>query len=74
MEKKYFQISSAVNFHTCANAHVVANVSEIVPEILECCDQRRDLKKKRGYIEGTNNYTEVNKKISKDMHHENKSV
>ena len=37
------------------------------PEILDLCDQRRDLKKKRGKPEGTKNYREIKRKIRTEM-------
>ena len=38
----------------------------VTPEILDLCDQRRDLKKKRGQPEGAKDYREI-KKISTEM-------
>ena len=35
----------------------------VTPEILDLCDQRRDLKKKRGEPEGTKDYREIKRKI-----------
>ena len=39
----------------------------VTPEILDLCDQRRDLKKKRGEPEGAKDYREVKRKISTEM-------
>ena len=35
----------------------------ITPEILDLCDHRRDLKKKKGELEGTKDYREIRRKI-----------
>ena len=37
------------------------------PEILDLCDQRRDLKKKRGELEGAKDYREIKRKIRTEM-------
>ena len=37
------------------------------PEILDLCDQRRDLKKKRGDPEGAKDYREIKRKIRAEM-------
>ena len=39
----------------------------VTPEILDLCDQRRDLKKKRGEPEGAKDYREIKRKIRTDM-------
>ena len=39
----------------------------ITPEILDVCDQRRDLKKKRGEPEGATDYREIKRKIRTEM-------
>ena len=39
----------------------------VTPEVLDICDQRRDLKKKRGAPEGAKDYREINRKIRIDM-------
>ena len=39
----------------------------ITPEILDLCDQRRDLKKKRGEPEGAKDYREIKRKIRTEM-------
>ena len=39
----------------------------VTPEILDLCDQRRDLKKKRGEPEGAKDYREINRKIWTEM-------
>ena len=39
----------------------------VTPEILDLCDQRRDLKKKRGEPEGAKDYREIKRKIWTEM-------
>ena len=39
----------------------------VTPEILDLCDQRRDLKKKRGEPEGAKDYREIKRKIRSEM-------
>ena len=39
----------------------------VAPEILDLCDQRRDLKKKRGEPEGAKDYREIIRKIRTEM-------
>ena len=39
----------------------------VTPEILDLCDQRRDLKKKRGEPEGDKDYREIERKIRTEM-------
>ena len=39
----------------------------VTPEILDLCDQRRDLKKKRGEPEGSKVYREVKRKIRTEI-------
>ena len=39
----------------------------VTPEILELCDQRRDLKKKRGEPEGAKDYREIKRKIRTEI-------
>ena len=39
----------------------------VTPEILDLCDQRRDLKKKRGKSEGAKDYREIKRKIRTEM-------
>ena len=39
----------------------------VTPEILDLCDQRRDLKKKRGEPEGAKDYREIKRKIRTQM-------
>ena len=39
----------------------------VTPEILDLCDQRRDLKKKRGEPEGAKDYREIKRKIRTEM-------
>ena len=39
----------------------------VTPEILDLCDQRRDLKKKRGEPEGDKEYREIKRKIRTEM-------
>ena len=39
----------------------------VSPEILDLCDQRQDLKKKRGEPEGARNYREIKRKIRTEM-------
>ena len=39
----------------------------VTPEILDLCDQRRDLKNKRGEPEGAKDYTEIKRKIRTEM-------
>ena len=39
----------------------------VTPEILDLCDQRRDLKKKRGESEGAKDYREIKRKIRTEM-------
>ena len=39
----------------------------VTPEILDLCDQRRDLKKKRGEPEAAKDYREINRKIWTEM-------
>ena len=39
----------------------------VTPEILDLCDQRRDLKKKRGEPEGAEDYREIKRKIRTEM-------
>ena len=39
----------------------------VTPEILDLCDQRRDLKKKRGELEGAKDYREIKRKIRTEM-------
>ena len=39
----------------------------VTPEILDLCDQRRDLKKKRGEPEGAKDYKEIKRKIRTEM-------
>ena len=39
----------------------------VTPEILDLCDQRRDLKKKRCELEGAKDYREIKRKIRTDM-------
>ena len=41
--------------------------SWVTPEILDLCDQRRNLKKKRGEPEGAKDYREIKRKIRTDM-------
>ena len=41
--------------------------SWVTPEILDLCDQRRDLKKKRGEPEGAKDYREIKRKIRTEM-------
>ena len=39
----------------------------VTPEILDLCDQRRDLKRKRGEPEGAKDYREIKRKIRTEM-------
>ena len=39
----------------------------VAPDILDLCDQRRDLKKKRGEPEGAKDYREIKRKIRTEM-------
>ena len=39
----------------------------VTPETLDLCDQRRDMKKKRGEPEGDKDYREIKKKIGTEM-------
>ena len=39
----------------------------VTPEILDLCDQRRDMKKKRGEPEGAKDYREIKRKIRTEM-------
>ena len=39
----------------------------VTPEILDLCDQRRDLKKKRGEPEGAEDYREIKRKIRTEI-------
>ena len=39
----------------------------VTPEILDLCDHRRDLKKKRGEPEGAKDYREIKRKIRTEM-------
>ena len=39
----------------------------VTPEILDLCDQKRDLKKKRGEPEGAKDYREIKRKIRTEM-------
>ena len=39
----------------------------VTPEILDLCDQRRDLKKKRGEPEGAKDYREIKRQIRTEM-------
>ena len=39
----------------------------VTPEILDLCDQRQDLKKKRGESEEANDYREIKRKIRTEM-------
>ena len=39
----------------------------VTPEILDLCDQRRDLKKKKGEPEGVKDYREIKRKIRTEM-------
>ena len=39
----------------------------VTPEILDLCDQRQDLKKKRGEPEGAKDYREIKRKIRTEM-------
>ena len=39
----------------------------VIPEILHLCDQRRDLRKKRGEPEGVKDYREIKRKIGAEM-------
>ena len=39
----------------------------VIPEILDLCDQRRDLKKKRGEPEGAKDYREIKRKIRTEL-------
>ena len=39
----------------------------VTPEILDLCDQRRDLKKKRGEPEGAKDYREIKRKIRTEV-------
>ena len=39
----------------------------VTPEILDLCDQRRDLKKTRGEPEGAKDYREIKRKIREEM-------
>ena len=39
----------------------------VTPEILDLCDQRRDLKKKRGEPQGAKEYREIKRKIRTEM-------
>ena len=39
----------------------------VTPEILDLCDQRRDLKKRRGEPEGAKDYREIKRKIRTEM-------
>ena len=39
----------------------------VTPEILDLCDQRRDLKKKRGEPEGAKDYREIKRKLRTKM-------
>ena len=39
----------------------------VTPEVLDLCDQRRDLKKKRGEPEGAKDYREIKRKIRTEM-------
>ena len=41
--------------------------AQLTPEILDLCDQRRDLKKKRGKPEGARDYREIKRKIRTEM-------
>ena len=37
----------------------------VTPEVLDLCDERRDLKKKRGQPEGAKDYREIKRKMTK---------
>ena len=39
----------------------------VTPEVLDLCDQRRDLKKKRGEPEGAKDYRMIKRKIRTEM-------
>ena len=39
----------------------------VTPEILDLCDQRRDMKKKRGEPEEVKDYREIKRKIRTEM-------
>ena len=39
----------------------------VIPEILDLCDHRRDLKKKRGEPEGAKDYREIKRQIRTEM-------
>ena len=39
----------------------------VTPQVLDLCDQRRDLKKKGGEPEGAKDYREVKRKIRTEM-------
>ena len=41
--------------------------SWVTPEILDLCDQRRDLKKKRGEPEGAKDYRVIKRKIRTEL-------
>ena len=41
--------------------------SWVTPEILDLCDQRRDLKKKRGQLEGAKDYRVIKRKIRTEL-------
>ena len=46
----------------------------VTPEILELCDQRRDLKKKRGVPEGAKDYREITRKIRTEIKMEKETL
>ena len=64
---------------TCFNKAVTDTAAELLgkqrrkrkpwvtPEILDLCDQRQDLKKKRGESEGAKDYREITRKIRTEM-------
>ena len=48
-----------------SNMEMFVCPSRNTDELLVCCDQRRDLKKKRSKLEGANDYKEINKSSGK---------
>ena len=54
-----------MDLHTCYAFSLGPSLK--IPEILDLCDQRRDLKKKRGEPEGAKVYTEIKRKIRTEM-------
>ena len=54
-------------FHSCVATHIITSIHVSTAEILDLCDKRRELRKKRSEPEGAEKYKEMNNNIKRCM-------